>query len=155
MKKRILVIDLEPRCYSQLRRKLLANNYDVLHASNITDAAEHFDIRQVDLLLLDLDVPAEDVCVNLSRISHLNPGLPVIGVTERSEGSEIALRTRLNGVAEKPIALGNLLVFIEELLKDHSPWAEFRYLPPRMPGLHHGHHRPTHDFLDSTCMLRD
>jgi DNA-binding response OmpR family regulator len=144
MKKTILVVDIGPRCYLQLRRKLLANNYEVRHASNLDDAVRHFDMKMADLLVVDLDLPAQQVCADLIRVSRLNPGLRVIGVTERSEGSEIALRAGLNGVVEKPIALGNLLAFIEDLLREKSPWAEFRYLPPRTAGLRERVHQRTY-----------
>jgi DNA-binding response OmpR family regulator len=143
MKKRILIADSEPRCYSQLRRKLIANHYDVFHATNIEDAMEHFDIRTADLLLVDLDVPGDRISNELSRLAQFNPSVRIIGVTERSEGSEIAVRERLDGVAEKPFALGNLITFVHELLRDPSPSKEFRYLAPRMPGSHvSAPHRP-------------
>jgi hypothetical protein len=72
----------------------------------------------------------------------------IIGVTERSEGSEIAVREHLDGVAEKPFALGNLITFVHELLRNPSPWREFRYLAPKMPGLRvSAPHRP-HRVLD-------
>src|SRR5579859_4630075 len=134
MKKRILIADSEPRCYSQLRHRLVADNCDVFHAASIEDAMEHSDIRRADLLLLDLDVPGEKIRNDLSKLSQLNPCLQIIGVTERSDGSEIAVRESLSGVAEKPFALGHLITFVNELLKNPSPWKEFRYLSPMTPG---------------------
>lgn len=143
MKKSVLIADSEPRCYSQMRRKLIANHCDVFHAASINDAREHFDIRGADLLLVDLDVPSDRIASDLSEVTRLNPRIRIIGVTERSGGSEIALRESLDGLAEKPFALANLITFVLELLKDPSPWREFRYLPPRMPGLHRrASHRP-------------
>ena len=136
MKKWVLIADSKPKCYSQVRRKLIANGYDVFHVSSIEDAMDHFDIRTADLLLLDLDVPGNKICSDLSALSQLNPGVRIIGVTERSKGSEIALRERLDGVAEKPFALGSLISFVQELLKNPPPCREFRYLAPMMPGLH-------------------
>lgn len=148
MKKIVLIVDGEPRCYSRLRRKLLANHCDVLHATSIQDATEHFDMRAVDLVLVDLDVPGEGIRKELSTLAQVNPSLRVIGVTERSEGSDIAVREHLDGVAEKPFALGNLTTFLQELMSDPAPWRAFRYLAPRMPGLHvHAPHRP-HRELD-------
>jgi DNA-binding NtrC family response regulator len=135
MKKRILVADSGARYYSQLLKKLLAKDCQVFHASNIEEAVEHLDVRTADLLLVDLDVPAQKLCTGLFRIGQVNPGLRVIGITERSQGSEVAIRAGLHGVAEKPIAFGNLLAFIHDLLRDSSPWTEFRYLAPSMPGL--------------------
>ncbi|HEV2395191.1 MAG TPA: response regulator [Verrucomicrobiae bacterium] len=143
MKKHVLIVDSEPRCYSQLRNKLIANNYDVFHAASIEEAMEHFHIRTADLLLVDLDVPGDRISNGLSRVAQLNASVRIIGVTERTEGSEIAVRERLDGVAEKPFALGNLITFVRELLRNPSPWKEFRYLAPRRPGLHvSASHRP-------------
>jgi DNA-binding response OmpR family regulator len=143
MKKRILIADSETRCYSRLRNKLIANNYDVFHAASIEEAMEHLDMRTVDLLLVDLDVPGARISNELSRLAQLNPSVRIIGVTERSEGSEIAVRERLDGVAEKPFALGNLITFVHELLGNPSSRKAFRYLASRMPGLHlSASHRP-------------
>ena len=112
------------------------------------DALEHFDLRTAELLLLDLDVPGDRIRNDLSRLAELNPNVRIIGVTERSEGSEIAVRERLDGVAEKPFALGNLISFVHELLRNQSTWKEFRYLAPMTPGLHvRASHRP-HRVLD-------
>ncbi|HEV2211170.1 MAG TPA: hypothetical protein VG167_20595 [Verrucomicrobiae bacterium] len=135
MKKSIFIADAEPRCYWQLRKRLVANNCDVFHATSIGDAVEHFDIRTANLLLVDLDVPGERLRQDISRLTQLNPSVRIIGVTERSEGSEIAVREHLDGVAEKPFALGNLITFIHEVLRNPSAWREFRYLAPTMPGL--------------------
>jgi DNA-binding NtrC family response regulator len=135
MKKSVLIADRQPRCYLQIRRRLMANHYNVFHASSIQDAMEHLDLRAAVLLLVDLDVPEETIADDLSHLAQFNPRVRIIGVTERSEGSELALREHLDGVAEKPFALGNLITFIHGLLSNPSPWREFRYLAPRMPGL--------------------
>ena len=148
MKKSILIADGAPRYYSELRNKLIANNYHVFHAASIEDALENFDIRTADVVLLDLDVPGNRICSDLSQVTQLNLHVRVIGVTERSEGSEIAVRERLDGVAEKPFALGNLIAFVNELLSNPSPWKEFRYLPPTMAGLHAKASSRLHRVLD-------
>ena len=148
MKKSVLIADRESQCYSQLRTKLIANHYDVFHATSIEDAMEHLHVRAADLLLVDLDVPGDTIRDRLSKLAQLNPSVRIIGVTERSEGSEIAVRERLDGVAEKPFALGNLISFVHELLRNQSTWKEFRYLAPMTPGLHvRASHRP-HRVLD-------
>ena len=148
MKKSVLIADGEPRCYSQLRHKLIADNWEVFQAASIEDAVKHFDIRAADLLLVDLDVPSDRIARDLSEVTQLNPRIRIIGVTERSGGSEIALRERLDGVAEKPFALGSLIAFVHELLRNPPPRKQFRYLSRTMPGLHAGAaHRP-HRVLD-------
>ena len=145
MKTIVLIGENEPRCYSRLRNKLIADSCEVFQAASLPDAFEHFDLKTADLLLVDLDVPSDRLRKGLAEAIQSNPRIRIIGVTERSDGSEIALRERLDGVAEKPLALGNLLTFVQELLRDPSPWRQFRYLPPRMPGLHAGAcHRPHH-----------
>jgi len=141
MKKRILVVDRQPGNYSQLQKKLPANSYEMFYARDMEDVVKRFDVKLADLLLVDLDVPAQQVCSALVQVTQLNPSLRVIGVTERSEGSEIAVRERLNGVVEKPIAQGKLLAFIQELLTEQSPWTEFRYVAPVVPG---PRERPSH-----------
>jgi DNA-binding response OmpR family regulator len=138
MKKVVLIADSEPRCYSQLRHKLIADNCGVFHAASIEDAVKHFDIRTADLLIVDLDVPGDSIGSALSQVAQFNPGVRIIGVTERSEGSEIAVRECLDGIAEKPFAIGSLITFVHELFKNPAPSKEFRYLNRAISGLHAG-----------------
>lgn len=131
MKKTILVADAEPGIYGKLRMKLLAQRYEVLCAGNAQEALDRFDLRLIDLMLMDLDLPMPDGWSALPGLTWVNPGLLVIGLTERSDMSKIAIGARLSAVAEKPIDFRNLLRTIEEMLSRPPGVAGFRYVPPR------------------------
>lgn len=136
MKKSVFIVDREPRCYSQLHKKLIAKHYDVFHAATLQDAREHLEVRSADLLLIDLDGPGEKIPEELAKLAKINSTARIIGVTERREGRELPVREELDGVAEKPFAVGNLIAFVDELLTNASARNGFRYVAQRMPDLH-------------------
>src|ERR1051326_3636160 len=131
MKRTVLIADAEPRIDRQLRTGLLAQGYDVLCASTLEEAQDRFDLRAIDLLLLDLDVPSAAAWSRFPGISQLNPDLRIIGLTERSDMADMALRSFLTGVAEKPIDFTLLLKSIEEMLGQTSGSKGFRYIGPK------------------------
>jgi DNA-binding response OmpR family regulator len=133
----ILIVDADSGHYLELQKRLLAGNHNVLCFHDIDGALDRLDLRAVDLLLLDLDIPSRQLKTALSRVAELNAGLRVFGLTARPEGSEIAVQAHLSGVAEKPIAIGELLTAIHALLNETSGLAEFRYVAPRLPGFRH------------------
>ena len=81
MKKRILVVDDEARIrhiYSRVIRAAASNVFDVLEASDATQAGEVLVREKVDILLLDLRMPGING-VNFSRIiREISPGTQVI-----------------------------------------------------------------------------
>ncbi len=144
MKKVVLIIDNEPRCYSQVRHTLALDNCDVFNTTSVEGAVKHFEVRTADLLLLNLDVPAQRIRSDLSQAAQLNPGVRIIGVTEGSQASKIQFHEHLDGVAEKPFALRSLIAFVRELLRNPPPAKAFRYVSRTMPGFRAGtwEHRP-------------
>ena len=116
MKNRVLLIESERATREKLSRKLERQNYDVRCAAHGQDALHNADLRQTDLLLIDLDVPADESQGILSRIEELNPVLQVVGLTERTDLPAAALNARVSALMEKPIDAAELLRVIEELL---------------------------------------
>src|SRR6266478_5933279 len=129
MNKAVLIAHDEPRIARELRTKLLAQNYEVLCATNLEEALARFDLRLIDLLLLDLDVPTQDSWSALARISELTPAPRLIGLTERSDMAEMAIRARLGAVAEKPLHVRSLLRAIDEMLTQMPSRTGFHYIP--------------------------
>jgi DNA-binding response OmpR family regulator len=116
MKTRVLLIDGKPLIGEQLCKRLERQDYDVRWARDGQAAVGNADFRQADLLLIDLDVPPAESLEILSRISELNPLLPVVGLTERTDLPAAVFGPGLSAVVEKPIDLGGLLRVVEELL---------------------------------------
>ncbi|MHB8522870.1 MAG: response regulator [Limisphaerales bacterium] len=132
MKKKVLVADGEPPVCQELSRKLLAQDYEVLLAAGGQDALRRFDMRQVDLLLIDLDVPEPEGWGVLPQIAELNPCLLVMGLTERSDLRALAVSSGLSAVAEKPIDVRALLAVVQELFTQVPAGpGGFRYVPGR------------------------
>jgi DNA-binding NtrC family response regulator len=122
MKKRVLLIDSEPMVRERLCKKLERQNYDVRWAAHAQDALNNVDLCRTDLLLIDLDVPPAESLGILSRIAGVNPVLPVVGLTERTDLPAAALGSGVSALVEKPIDAGGLFRLMEDLLT-HEPKA--------------------------------
>jgi len=135
MKKTILVVEAEPALCRKLRSKLSAQNYRVVCAGDTQGALNGFDLKRIELLLLDLDVPTPDGWSALPLFARVNPRLRVIGLTERSDLEDSAHAAGLSAVAEKPIDFGSLLRLLEEMLGTTRAVAGVRYVPAATVGL--------------------
>ena len=144
-KKTVLIIDAEPHVEQDLRMTLSEQGYEVLSARNLKEAAGRFDLNTFDLLLLDLDVPRTQ-----SRTTLLNPGPPVIGLTERSDlGSQMINAPRFKGMAEKPIDMTSLLNAIADVLSRDPGSSGFSHVPARTSNAREkspSYHSPTRLF---------
>jgi DNA-binding response OmpR family regulator len=116
---RILVIDDEPRILGFLARGLAAEGYNVDVADNGAEAVRAARRERYDLVLLDLLLPGIDGLSVLQALGHVNPALPVVIVSARSD-----LPTKLRGFGlgaadyvSKPFALDELLARIRVQLR--------------------------------------
>jgi DNA-binding response OmpR family regulator len=116
---RILVIDDEPRILGFLARGLAAEGYTVDVADNGAEAVRATRRERYDLVLLDLLLPGIDGLSVLQALGHVNPALPVVIVSARSD-----LPTKLRGFGlgaadyvSKPFALDELLARIRVQLR--------------------------------------
>ena len=116
---RILVIDDEPRILGFLARGLAAEGYSVDLADNGTDALRAARHNGYDLVLLDLLLPGVDGLSVLQALRHMQPELPVVIVSARSD-----LPTKLRGFGlgaadylSKPFSVDELLARIRVQLR--------------------------------------
>jgi DNA-binding response OmpR family regulator len=116
---RILVIDDEPRILGFLARGLTAEGYTVDVADNGAEAVRAARREPYDLVLLDLLLPGVDGLNVLRALGHINPALPVMIVSARSD-----LPTKLRGFGlgaadylSKPFSLDELLARIRVQLR--------------------------------------
>jgi CheY-like chemotaxis protein len=116
MNKRVLLIGGEATNFEKLGRKLELRGHSVSRAADGQDALRNGGILLTDLLLIDLDVPADQGPGILFRIVELNPALEVIGVTERTDQPPLAFGARLSAIVEKPIDVEGVVRLMEELL---------------------------------------
>jgi DNA-binding response OmpR family regulator len=136
MKRRVLLIDSARLVCERLRKKLEGQDYDVGWARDGQDAVHDADLRQTDLLLIDLDVPPAESREILSRMAELNPFLRVLGLTERPVLQAATFGTWLSAVVGKPIDEDGLLLVMEELLmRVPNERGVFRLVPRRAANL--------------------
>jgi DNA-binding response OmpR family regulator len=116
---RILVIDDEPRILGFLARGLAAEGYSVDVADNGAEAVRAARHQRYDLVLLDLLLPGIDGLSVLKALRHLDPTLPIVIVSARSD-----LPTKLRGFGlgaadyvSKPFSLDELLARIRVQLR--------------------------------------
>lgn len=115
---RVLVVDDDTSVRESLGRALRSENYDVALAGDGQEALDRFTEGYVDLVLLDLNIPLKGGWDVFERISALNPLLPVIIITARSQQYELAATAGASALMEKPLSLPLLLGTITKLMSE-------------------------------------
>lgn len=116
MKKRVLIADDDPAVRESLRKVLEDDGYDVISAQDGEAAAKVLKNENVDLLLLDLEMPKLDGWDVFESARATRSLLPVIMITGLATELETRLIPGLDALFEKPIEVPVLLKKIQELL---------------------------------------
>jgi len=103
------LVDDDPAVRESLRRVLQSEKYEVKLASSGKEALERVFQAAPDLVLLDLNIPAQNGWEVLRRIRAVQPALPVIIITARPNQQAEAVACRANALMEKPLDLPVLL----------------------------------------------
>ncbi len=120
----------EPVVREKLCRRLRRQNYQVRWACDGRDALLGSDVRQAHLALIDLDEPPPDGWAILPAATEIHPLLLTVGLTERSDLKERAVRAGLSALVEKPIHVKSLLLLLEELFAQAPRGLEgLRFVP--------------------------
>jgi two-component system response regulator MprA len=114
--KTVLLVDDDPAVRESLRRVLESEEYEVTLASNGKEALARVFQVAPDLVLLDLNIPAQNGWEVLRRIRGVHPALPVIIITARPNQQDEAAAYRANSLMEKPLDLPVLLESIAALI---------------------------------------
>jgi DNA-binding response OmpR family regulator len=138
MTKRILLADDERSIRESLSKILRAENYEVVLAENGQEAIEKHAAGRIDLLILDLNMPVKNGSATLKWLAEINPVLPVIIITGRSNQRALAETAGADALMEKPLDVPLLLQTIRELMDEpienrtqrasHRA-SNFRYVP--------------------------
>jgi len=115
MTKRILLVDDEHSIRESLSKILRAENYEVVPAENGQEAIEKHGAERIDLLLLDLNMPVTNGWITLDWLTTVNPLLPVIIITGRSNQRALAETAGADVLMEKPLDVPLLLQTVREL----------------------------------------
>ncbi len=116
--KRILLVDDERSIRESLRKSLRAENYEVVLAENGQEAIEKHGAERIDLLILDLNMPVMNGWATLEWLAEVNPLLPVIIITGRSNQRALAETAGADALMEKPLDVPLLLQTVRELLDE-------------------------------------
>ena len=122
MKKRILVVDDEPRMRRFVRMNLDLEGYEVLEADNGLVALEKVRDDMPDLVLLDVAMPEMDGFETLERIREVS-AVPVIMLTVKSDEADRirGLDLGADDYVTKPFSPRELLSRIRAVLRRVEP----------------------------------
>ena len=118
MIKRILLVDDERSIRESLSKILGAENYEVVLAENGHEAIEKHGAQRIDLLILDLNMPVKNGWDTLDWLVKIDPVLPVVIITGRSNERALAETAGADALMEKPLDVPLLLQTIRELMDE-------------------------------------
>jgi CheY-like chemotaxis protein len=115
---KVLVADDDESVRESLRKLLHGEGYQVIAVANGAEVVERFRLQQdqIDLLLLDLNMPLKNGWATLDRLLEVNLTLPVLIVTGQPNQYELAEAAGVSALVEKPIDVPALLQLIKKLL---------------------------------------
>lgn len=110
MKNRILVVDDDTMNLARTRI-ILSKEYEVLLAESGWQALDLLAKEQIDLVLLDIDMPEMDGIETFARMKTIAPKVPVIFLTASGQEEDVFSAIRLGAVnyLKKPFVPRELL----------------------------------------------
>ena len=138
-KKKIMLVDDDPAIRQILVRLLEEEEYLVVTAANGVEALTMNEATNVDLVLLDLNMPVKGGWETFEQLTRENPLLPVILITARPNQLFPALGSGVGALLEKPLDFVKLFDTIRTLLEEDpeermarmaGQSSMFRYVPP-------------------------
>ena len=119
MHKRILVVDDDSM--NLMRTKMiLGKEYDVLFANSGIEALETLRHEQVDLVLLDIEMPKLNGIETFERMKEFAGDIPVIFLTASGQESDVVSAIRLGAVnyLKKPFEPQELIRRVAQELEE-------------------------------------
>jgi DNA-binding response OmpR family regulator len=114
-KKRILVVDDEPRIGKVLCVKLSLSGYEVITTTSGAEAIELARTKEPDIILLDILMPGITGMDVLDRVRTFSQ-VPIIVFTGRSEIGQSAIKLGANDCIAKPFDPDLLIRKIESVI---------------------------------------
>ena len=114
MKKRILVVDDDPRIVDRLVT-LLSGTHEAVAASNGFDALHRIDGHAFDLVLLDLRMPGLDGKGFIEALQQRKNPVPIVLMSANPNLPEQARRLGVMRYLSKPFDVDQLEAMIEQL----------------------------------------
>ena len=119
MTMKVLLVDDDPSVVAALGAALISEGYDVIQAFNGREAIRHFYTHpDIAIVLLDLCMPVKGGWDTFERITGINPLLPIIIITARSDQYSLADAVGVGALIEKPLDVQALLETMQKLLAE-------------------------------------
>ncbi|MEA1975751.1 MAG: response regulator transcription factor [Bacillota bacterium] len=119
MKNKILVIEDEKRMSNLIRDFLVRENFEILQAFDGDKGLDiFFDTPNIDLVILDINLPLRDGWSLLREFKNNSPDIPIIMLTARSQSSDELFGFDLGAddYVTKPFNMKILIARIQSLL---------------------------------------
>lgn len=119
MKRKVLYIEDEPYLARIVKDTLELKGYEVLHKTDGTRLMEAVNSFAPDICMLDVMLPHIDGFTLANHIRNVNPKLPIIFLTARTQTDDLVKGFSSGGTdyLKKPFSMEELLVRIENQLK--------------------------------------
>ncbi len=115
----VLVVDDDPAILGFIRTSLKANSYDVITASDGTEALQLLESGKPDIVLLDVLMPGKDGLQVLHELRAFSK-LPVIVFSAKTGLRDKALSLGANDFVAKPFTPEQMVIRIKLLLEDRT-----------------------------------
>jgi CheY-like chemotaxis protein len=112
-RRRILVVDDDPRCRQAVARLLVEEGYDAAAAADGEEASGLLSSWDPDLVLTDLEMPRVDGRRLVDTVRRLCPGIPVLVLSARRDPDAERMA---EGFFPKPVRVDSLLARIRDLV---------------------------------------
>jgi len=117
-KPRVLIVDDDAAVRESIKRVLEAAGYEVGLAQDGEEAVVRFVPEQVDLVLLDLNLPSRNGWDVFEGLTTRYPFVPIIIITGMPDQYPTALAAGVSALMEKPIEALELLETIQAVLAE-------------------------------------
>ena len=115
---RVLVVDDDLSVLDALGSVIESEGFEVVRAADGHQAVQKFYQQSVDIVLLDLMMPVKSGWDTFERLTTINPLLPIIVITARSDAYPVAMAKGVARLMQKPLDIPLLLEAMRELLAE-------------------------------------
>lgn len=122
-KDHVLVVDDDPLVQQMLDRFLKLNGFDVSLAANGTLMRDVMKSRQVDMVLLDLNLPGGQDGIDLAREIRSHSDVPIMMLTDRNDVVDriVGIEVGADDYVSKPFHLREVLARLKSILRRRRP----------------------------------
>jgi DNA-binding response OmpR family regulator len=111
-KPKVLLVDDDRSVLDALGTVIESEGFDLVRA------AEKFRQQAIDIVLLDLNMPVKGGWDTFERLTTINPLLPIIIITARSDAYPVAVAAGVAALMQKPLDIPLLLKAMREVLAE-------------------------------------